>query len=269
VPKDDLARSLDMLGESLEQFIPDEDNDLVQEYLQAAGKSLYAGVITPPTNLSIHTPQGDLAARFLLAALEGERFTASRLVLDAVRTDKLSVRDAYELVLLPVQREVGRLWHLNDLTVAEEHFVSATTQLTMGQLYPFLTRAPRNGKTVATASVEGNAHDIGVRMVADYFEMAGWRSIYLGANVPANDLAQAVDHFDTDLVCLSAYLPTQLRAAEDTIAAIRTTQRGATAKVLVGGPAFSASSTWQEAGADGFAANANQAVLEGARLVGL
>jgi methanogenic corrinoid protein MtbC1 len=270
VPKDDLARSLDMLGESLERFIPEEDNGLVQQYLQSAGKSLYAGSITPPTNLSVHTPQGDLAARYLLAALEGERFTASHLVLEAVRTDKITVRDAYELVLLPVQREVGRLWHLNDLTVAEEHFVSATTQLTIGQLYPFLSRAPRNGKTVAAASVEGNAHDIGVRMVSDYFEMAGWRAIYLGANVPTADLAQAVDHFDADLICLSAYLPTQLRAAEDTIAAIRSTPRGATVKVLVGGPAFGRSThTWNEIGADAYAADANQAVLIGAKLVGL
>jgi methanogenic corrinoid protein MtbC1 len=270
VPKDDLARSLDMLGESLERFIPDEDNGLVQEYLQAAGKALYAPALAPPSNLSVHTPQGELAARYLLAALEGERFAASRLVLDAVRTDKLSVRDAYELVLLPVQREVGRLWHLNDLTVAEEHFVSSTTQLTMGQLYPFLNRAPRNGKTVAAASVEGNAHDIGVRMVSDYFEMAGWRAIYLGANVPAGDLAQAVDHFDADLVCLSAYLPTQLRAIEDTISGIRSTQRGGIVKILVGGPAFGATAqTWREVGADALAMDAAQAVLLGGKLVGL
>ena len=40
------------------------------------------------------------------------------------------------------------------------------------------------------AAVAGNQHDIGLHAVADFFEMAGWRSILLGADVPAADLAQ-------------------------------------------------------------------------------
>jgi methanogenic corrinoid protein MtbC1 len=38
----------------------------------------------------------------------------------------------------------------------------------------------------------------------------GWRVIQLGSNVPADDLAQAVEFHDADLVALSVSLPTQL-----------------------------------------------------------
>ena len=37
----------------------------------------------------------------------------------------------------------------------------------------------------------GNAHEIGVRMVADRFEWEGWRVVYLGPSVPPEDLGQA------------------------------------------------------------------------------
>jgi methanogenic corrinoid protein MtbC1 len=173
-------------------------------------------------------------------------------------------------VLGPVQQELGRLWHMNDLTVAEEHFATATTAMVISQLYPHLPRKQSNGKVVVAASVQGNQHDLGVRMVCDYFEMEGWRAIYLGANVPGHDLALAVEHFGCDLLCLSAYMPTQIRAVEDTIETTRGHDTGRRCKILVGGPAFlGADVLWREIGADGFAQSAQDAVNVGARLVGL
>jgi methanogenic corrinoid protein MtbC1 len=192
------------------------------------------------------------------------------VVTDAVAAKRIGVREVYEQVLGPVQQELGRLWHMNDLTVAEEHFATATTAMVMSQLYPHLPRKPRHGKVVVAASVQGNQHDLGVRMVCDYFEMEGWRAVYLGANVPAPDLAIAVEHFACDLLCLSAYLPTQLRAVEDTIASVRAQEAGQRCKVLVGGPAFlEADVLWREIGADGYAQSAQDAVSVGARLVGV
>lgn len=270
VPRDDLQRSLDVLGEVLDRNIPAEDRAYVMGYLREAGKELYKPVVEPPTNLSIETPQGETGARYLLAVLEGDRFAASRVVTDAVAAKRIGVREVYEQVLGPVQQELGRLWHMNDLTVAEEHFATATTAMVMSQLYPHLPRKPRHGKVVVAASVQGNQHDLGVRMVCDYFEMEGWRAVYLGANVPGPDLGIAVEHFGCDLLCLSAYLPTQLRAVEDTIACVRGHEAGQRCKVLVGGPAFlGADVLWREIGADGYAQSAQDAVCVGARLVGV
>ena len=116
----------------------------------------------------------------------------------------------------------------------------------------------------------GNRHDIGLHAVADFFEMAGWRSIQLGADVPINDLIQAVECFDVDLLALSAALHVQLETVRSTMQAVRNGPRGDVVKILAGGRAFAGSRNLAiEMGADGYAANPDEAVRLGGELVGL
>lgn len=270
VPADDLQRSLDALGEAVEHFVPEEDRADVGALVRDAGRALHEKANPPASALDLKTPTGSLAGQYLLAVLEGDRLRASEVVLGAVRAGTLSVLDAYERVLEPAQAELGRLWHMGDLTIAEEHFATTTTQLVMGQLYPLLPRAPRHGKVVICASVEGNWHDLGIRTLADYFEMAGWRVIFLGCSVPAEDLAVAVDHFEADVLCVSAMLPAQVRACEQTVGLVRARERGSIVKLLVGGQAFiHAPGIWRDLGADGFARRPREAVELAGRLVGV
>ena len=106
--------------------------------------------------------------------------------------------------------------------------------------------------------------------MADLFEMDGWRVIQLGSNVPVDDLAQAVEFYDADLVALSVSLATQLPALEETIAAIRESQRGGAVKILVGGGGMmGAAELAKSKGADDYASNAVEAVARGNALVGL
>jgi MerR family transcriptional regulator, light-induced transcriptional regulator len=260
VPVEDLRASLEVLSETLIRELPPEDQPWVLGVLASARRRLNEPPHAQPPGLTRDTPHAELASRYLLAILEGDRAQACELVVSAVRAGTLGVPQAYELVLIPVQAELGRMWHINDLTIAEEHFATATTQMVMSQLYPFMSRAPSNGRVVIAACVEGNTHDVGVRMLADYFEIAGWRAVFLGANVPAGDLAMAVEHFRADVLALSACLPTQLRAVEDAIAAARVGEHRPV-KIIVGGPAFAnADSLWQELGADGYAPTAQGAV---------
>src|SRR5262249_31800717 len=134
--------------------------------------------------LSADTPEGRLGASYLLALLEGDRLHASRLITDAAKAG-MPVSHNYLCVLWPLLKELGRMWELAEIDVAEEHFATATTGMVMAQLYPYLERKKSNGRTVVAATVEGNQHELGVRMVADFFEMAGWRAVYLGSGVPA------------------------------------------------------------------------------------
>jgi MerR family transcriptional regulator, light-induced transcriptional regulator len=154
--------------------------------------------------------------------------------------------------------------------VAEEHFATATTRLVMARLNSNAACRPANGKTLIAAAVAGNQHDLGVQMVADLFEMDGWRVVQLGANVPAEDLAQAVEFYSANLVALSLSLATQLPTLQEAVSAIRARQRGATVKILVGGCGLGTSGELlKSSGVDGFAADAREAVACGNALVGL
>jgi methanogenic corrinoid protein MtbC1 len=267
VPVEDLVASVEALGAVLERELPPTDLPVVRHCFAAAREVLQSPETVPPTGLSVATREGRIAAEYLVAVLEGDRRAATRLVTDAV-ANGLRVHDAYTQVLLPVQREVGRMWHLNELSIAEEHFATATTRSVMAQLVASATVAPRNGLCALIASVEGNVHDLGVRTVADFLEIAGWRVIELGADVPAADLVQAALDYQVDLVALSAAMPTQICVAQEAIALLKRELGSGAPPVLVGGMAFYACpDAWKVIGACGYATDAEQAVSMGLALV--
>lgn len=249
--------------------LPDRVRALAARYLDETLDAFDEQPVDIRARVLPDTAHGRLAATYLLALLEGDRRRASRTVLDAVERPE-NVRDIYLHVLTPAQAELGRMWMTGEINVAEEHFASHTTKMVMAQLLSRAVFPPHNGKTVLAAAVAGNQHDIGLCVVSDFFDMAGWRTIQLGADVPIHDLAQAVECFDTDLVALSASLGIQLETLRSTIQAIRAGQRGDIVKILVGGRVFADIGTLAaEIGADGYAADPGEAVRLGGDLVGL
>jgi methanogenic corrinoid protein MtbC1 len=263
---EDLRVALQVLHATLHAELPENAHEPVMRCMQAALQTLDAPLPQPTSPLDPADPCGRLTLRYLAACLEGRFDSAAAIILNEAR---LTLGDAaiYLQVLMPAQREIGRMWHAGEISVAEEHAVSSMTR----RLAVSLSAAePRTstGKTVLTASVAGDAHDIGITAVADFFRAAGWRSVSLGANVPVGQIAEAAEIFQAQLVALSTTLTTQLPALEDSVVAIRAV--GREIKILVGGRALShATDLWREIGADGYARSPEDAVEQGARLVGL
>lgn len=221
---------------------------------------------TPALNSA--TPEGLLGLDYLAKLLAGDRRAACGVVLRAA-DEGLPIRTLYLRVLTPVLEEVGRMWHLGEASIAEEHFATDTTQ---GLMAILASRAPApaaNGKTVVVTAAPGNTHDMAARVAADFFEMDGWRAICLGADIPAREIAGACAAFTPDLVAISAMMPAQLRSAADAIAAIGRAQTPRP-KVLVGGRAFAgAPQLFTTVGADAYASSVEEACVVGRRLVGL
>lgn len=265
---DDLRHSLLCLRHVLDEQLPSMAKDDARRYLDAALEALQSPETGFNVALDPERPLDRLALRYLQASLEGDSGRAIRTVTEAVG-DGLELMDAYVNVLVAAQREVGALWHLGELNIAEEHLVTTTTERAMSVLAHQARRQPSCGKTVVAAAVSGNNHGLGVRVLSDLFEISGWRSICLGANVPAADLATAATYFNADLILLSTALSTQLKATRATIEALR----GLTdldVKILVGGVALTdAPGLWQRLGADGQADDIKTVVDLGCRLVGL
>jgi methanogenic corrinoid protein MtbC1 len=181
-----------------------------------------------------------------------------------------SMSELYLGVLAPAQREIGRMWINDEINIADEHFVTTTTKVVMAQLCAQNQARRHHGKTVVAAAVRDNHHDVGLQMVADTFEADGWRTISLGANVPPNDLVQAAEAFAADLLLLSAALGRHLPALRDTIRSVRQHDPTRSTKILVGGTGFMGfADLAQRYGADGYAADASDALASGKRLLGL
>lgn len=149
----------------------------------------------------------------------------------------VSVPDLVLKVLQQAQYEIGRLWEENRISVAQEHLATAITQLVLAHLYPHLPRDPRRGLTALVATVEGELHDMGARVTADFLEMAGYDVRYLGASVPADHLVSMIDEMRPDLLALSTTIPTHLPMLERTVLRVCEATHGEL-PVLLGGRAF-------------------------------
>jgi MerR family transcriptional regulator, light-induced transcriptional regulator len=205
-------------------------------------------------------PLSLLAGDYARALLGGYRQAAGRLVFDAAERGE-PVRQLYLQVFQPALREVGRLWQMKKISVAQEHFCSAATQIVMSQLLPREFAAQQTGCRVVVACVSGDLHELGARMVGDFFEMAGWESYFCGANTPHAAVVQATVERAADVLAISATMGYHLNAVQDLIEAVRNDPRCGRLRVMVGGHPFNVDpALWRTVGADGTAADADAAV---------
>ena len=211
----------------------------------------------------------DLAAPYLAALLAGDRDVAVRVALEEGLARGLAVPDLYLGVIQPAQVRIGDLWQENRLTVAQEHVATAISQLVLALAYPALPCAPSNGKRVLVACAEDELHDLGARMAADFFEMAGFDVRYLGANLPTDSLVGMVREDPPDLVALSVTMAFHLDAARAVVRRLRV-GAGDRMRVALGGQAF----TWAadlpaQLGADVYAGSIVDALASARCVLGL
>jgi len=213
-----------------------------------------------PTFIDDANAQAGLARAYLRDLLHGERRDAT-LKVRASLAQGLSLQSLYLDVFAPTQREIGRLWQLNEISVAQEHFCSAATQLIMSQVSGSIFEGTRGERRVVATCVAGDLHEIGLRMVADFFEMSGWRTFYLGANMPPGGVVETVVATGAGLLLISASIGFHVSAVRELIELVRAEPRCAGVRILVGGHPFNSDpALWGKVGADGHAADAKQAV---------
>jgi methanogenic corrinoid protein MtbC1 len=257
---DDFLSSLEHMRHVLAQELPPAVAKTAAEYVDQALSRLRSAEPEPSARPSPDTPQGRLVLQYLEAVLAGKRDKAHRLIIEQVRAGR-SVTELYEQVLLPAQSEIGRMWHRGEISVADEHFVTAITQALLGELRPYFPRPEPRSTTVVAAAVSGDFHDVGLRMVADCFEMNGWRVLYLGANMPADDIVEFLGQHPADLLALSVSTCLLVRQAGELIDTVRASYSGDKPKILVGGSPFDLiSDLWEELGAGGCAQSPTEAV---------
>jgi MerR family transcriptional regulator, light-induced transcriptional regulator len=267
VRSEDLAFHLGCLAEVLREKLPAAVAETAAGYVESAVNAMPGMPDDLPTFLEEGAPLSPLAHQYLEALRRGERHVASRLVLDAV-AQGTPVRDLYLHVFQPVQYEIGRLWQTNRFSVAQEHYCTAATQLIMSQLYPMIFGAEKRDLTLVATGVSGDLHELGVRMVADFFEMEGWNTFYLGANTPHGDVLATLRERRADILAVSATLPYHAENIRELINVVRREPEFARLRILVGGHPFNRDpELWRKLGADGTAVNAQQAIALAEKLV--
>ncbi|HEX5724710.1 MAG TPA: MerR family transcriptional regulator, partial [Longimicrobiaceae bacterium] len=108
-----------------------------------------------------------------------------------------------EEVLLPVMREIGDLWEHGEAGVAEEHFASGFVREKLAAMLEALDAGAPGGAEAVCAGVPGELHELGLLAAAVHLASHGWRVLYLGADVPLDELRRVLAERRPALVCTS------------------------------------------------------------------
>lgn len=217
--------------------------------------------------LETDNPYKELAVEYFNLIMAHRKQEAAKLLVGEIKSG-MNIKDVYLYVFQRSQNEVGRLWQSSRLTVAEEHYFTAATQLIIAQLYPYLFPGSKTSCKVVAGCVGKELHEIGMRTVADFFEMEGWDSIYIGANTPTSTMLDIVRKEYPDLLALSVTVVPHLKQLRRIITAIRDDKELSSLKILVGGYALNTQQDlWKKLGADAYAVDAQTAVETAKKLV--
>lgn len=267
LPVDDLTKNIGCIKAAIQVLFESVDHSMIIEYLEEGSSHLN---IVEPDQKTFITPDNPLASearQYLDYLLGGHRFAAVELI-DSLVENGVSVADIYEHIFQSTQYEIGALWQMNKITVAHEHYCTATTQLIMSRLYPIIFSNKKNGLRLVACSAANELHEIGIRMVSDFFEMNGWDTYYMGANMPTSHLLTTLMEYKADVLAISVTLPIHINVVRRLINEVRSEPRLKGLKILVGGyPFIQDSELWRKLGADGTALSAKDAVNTANNLV--
>lgn len=141
-----------------------------------------------------------------------------------------------EFIVAPLLRQVGDDWHSGELTIAQEHFASATVTDVVAEMMRAVSAANDAPRLLVTTLPESR-HVIGAALAGASAAADGWHVIFLGAELPAAEIVKAAAAADADAVAISVtYTPDP----QATVAEIRRLREALPSGVLlvVGGAAI-------------------------------
>lgn len=166
------------------------------------------------------------------ALLRGDRVQAELIALEAV-AEGMAVADLYVDVMTLALIEIGAGWERGELTVADEHLATGVVESVMARVARSATRLPgRSRERVLLAGTENEGHVVGLRMLGDLAEGAGFDVVYLGAAVPVDALLDLVGRLRPRIVALSASSTARPEALAEAVEGL---QRRGDVDILLGG----------------------------------
>ena len=154
-----------------------------------------------PARLEERSASGQVVDRLF----EGDMASADAL-LDLL-AERLSTIELVERVIEPALVDVGERWFRGECEVFQERCAVSSLFLKLGRLLDQARRAnPHPRRRVLVGTVQGDRHEGGVLMVSLALELAGWRAVALGVDLPIEQYQKAIETWRPDALGLSFVL---------------------------------------------------------------
>lgn len=173
---------------------------------EPAGASSLAAPATPPPTGSVSFPVE--AAEFLAPAMEAvARMDSASLegLLDRASMALGQMRLLNEVVV-PLVEAIGGAWERGELKVSHEHMATAVLRTFLGNVARPMALHPRAPAILVTTPA-GQLHELGAILAAAVASGLGWKVIYCGPSLPAEEIASAALQNSVRAVGLSIVHP--------------------------------------------------------------
>ena len=233
------------------------------EYVSAV-KEKQERVVPQEQHISSQQPD-DTCQLLHKAVLKGDRKGIAALTKKALEQGE----DPSKLLnqaLLPAINLVGEYFDKGTYFLPQLIASAETMKNAISILEPLLLKETDTADmpVAVMATVEGDIHDIGKNLVTLMLKNYGFKVIDLGKDVPADMIVQTARENNAEIIGLSALMTTTMQRMREVVTLVK--QEGITSKVMIGGAVITKEYA-EEIGADGYAADAAEAVKVALKLV--
>jgi len=133
---------------------------------------------------------------------------AVAFALNLLKSGETDIIQLYTEFLTPALNNMVCKLADKSICIWKEHVRTAIVRTIVECCYPYVIEKKKEfnfpvGKTAVVICPPEEYHDLGARMVADFFTICGFHSIFVGSNTPYHDFYNAVDVIHPDLIAIS------------------------------------------------------------------
>jgi methanogenic corrinoid protein MtbC1 len=170
---------------------------------------------------------------------EGEKDDAVKLLSDWAKES--SYKEVIFTVLEPLLIQWGKLWMQGKLSLALGYLsgkVAEEFYLIASQSEDFLDSKSQSKGTIILGNIEDDFHPLGRRLVNIFSKAAGWNTIDLGNDVPAELFVESALENNADIIAVSAMMFTTAKNIEKIRKELDRQSLSGKIKLAVGGAVF-------------------------------
>jgi len=127
---------------------------------------------------------------------------------------------ALQRILLPLLRIIGERWRDGSLRVMHEHFASSMVR-TLMESFSIGADPAAGAPLILAATPAGQLHELGALFSIAAASADGWRTLYLGPSLAAEEIAAAARRSGARVVALSMIHPADDRRVEQELIRLR------------------------------------------------
>jgi MerR family transcriptional regulator, light-induced transcriptional regulator len=110
-------------------------------------------------------------------------------------------------VIFPLIEKIGELWKSGEIRIVNEHISTTVIRKFLTSLIDN-NRVGANSPILVVATPKGQLHELGALIISVVASADGWNVVYMGPDLPGEEIVAAIEKLHPKVVALSIVYPT-------------------------------------------------------------